>query len=102
MTLPPEPTDLLDDLVDNPLALRCVEVVELVTHYLDDALDAHDRDAIKQHLAGCEGCTVFVTQIRMTVQLTAAVGRHEPEQLPGNLAELIELVAQRKEPTTEG
>ncbi len=96
MTPPPEPTDLPNDLIDNPLALRCVEVVELVTHYLDDALDAHDREAIQRHLDGCNGCTIFFAQIRVTMELTAAAGRHEPAEPPGNLAQLSMLVAQRK------
>ena len=76
--------------------LRCVEVVELVTHYLDDALDERDRAAVEQHLASCEGCVIFVAQIRQTVQLTAAVGRREPVGAPANLGELSALVALRK------
>ena len=96
MTPPPEPTDLVNDFIDNPLALRCFEVVELVTDHLDDALDARDREAIQRHLDGCSGCTVFFAQIRVTVQLAAAVGQHEPVELPGNLAELSMLVAQRE------
>jgi len=101
MTLPPESADFPNDFVANPLVLRCVEVIELVTHYLDDALELRDREAMQQHLAGCDGCTVFVAQIQVTVQLTAAVGQREAKKLPSTMADLSMLVAQRNEPTAE-
>ena len=89
---PPEP----NDFVANPLVLRCTEVIELVTDYLDDALDAGDKNAIERHLAGCEGCVIFVAQIRRTVEITAAVGRRENITPLANLGALSALVAQRK------
>ncbi len=89
------------DFVTNPLVLRCVEVVELITFYLDDALDVNDRRAVDTHLRGCENCTVFVTQIRQTIQLAAAVGQREAVEPPANFAELSALVAQRNDPSTQ-
>ena len=91
MTSPREP----DDFVANPLVLRCVEVVELVTHYLDGALDERDHAGFETHLAGCTGCTVFVAQIRRTVELSAAVGNAEPATLPANFTELSTLISRR-------
>lgn len=85
------------DFVANPLVLRCVEVVELVTFYLDDALDAPDRQGLEHHIAHCEGCEVFVAQVRRTIALIAEVGRNEPVSPPANLGELSAIIAMRKE-----
>ncbi len=58
--------------------LVCREMVELVTAYLDDALEPGRRAALERHLAGCPHCTEYFAQIRL-VQRTA--GRVEPEDL---------------------
>jgi anti-sigma factor RsiW len=58
--------------------LRCVEVVELVTAYLDGTLDAATRAAVEAHLAVCEPCGVYLEQMRATI---AAVGRVPVETL---------------------
>ena len=58
--------------------LVCREVVELVTAYLDDALEPGQRAALERHLSGCPHCTEYFAQIRL-VQNTA--GRVEPEDL---------------------
>lgn len=59
-------------------ALTCAEVVELVTDYLEDALDADTRRRFEEHLALCDGCETYVDQIRETI---AASGAIDEEQL---------------------
>lgn len=67
--------------------LVCQEIVELVTAYLDDALDPEDRERFEEHLVFCDGCDNYLDQMRTTVRLT---GRVEPE-LPAELeAQLLE------------
>ena len=56
----------------------CREAVELVTAYLDDALEPAQRAALERHLAACPHCSEYFAQIR-TVQQTAA--HVEPEDL---------------------
>ena len=46
--------------------MTCADVVELVTDYLDDALAPDDAARFDAHLAGCDGCAVYVDQIRTT------------------------------------
>ena len=58
--------------------LSCQELVELVTDYLDDALPLSDRARFESHIAGCDGCTGYLEQIRVTIALT---GTLVPEQL---------------------
>ena len=50
--------------------LRCVEVVELATAYLDGAVDEARRDRIEAHLAGCAGCQAAMDQLRTVKRLT--------------------------------
>jgi anti-sigma factor RsiW len=59
--------------------LSCQEVVELVTEYLDGALAPEDVARFDHHLSRCEGCAVYVEQIRMTIE---AVGRAGAEDVP--------------------
>ena len=47
--------------------LPCNEFVELVTDYLEDAVNAPDRDRMDQHLRLCEGCRTYLDQMRVTI-----------------------------------
>ncbi|TCC18746.1 anti-sigma factor family protein [Kribbella speibonae] len=58
--------------------MTCAEVVELVTAYLDGTLDPETEQRFVEHLALCDGCEIYVEQIRRTA---AEVGRVEPEDL---------------------
>jgi predicted anti-sigma-YlaC factor YlaD len=58
--------------------LSCQEVVELVTSYLEGAMDELDRARFEAHIAKCEGCGRYVDQIRATIRLTGTV---EPDDL---------------------
>ncbi|MEZ5165013.1 MAG: zf-HC2 domain-containing protein [Acidimicrobiales bacterium] len=81
--------------VDGPIGLRCSDAIDLVTHYLDDALDADDLARFEQHVAGCEGCAVFVDQVRMTIRLVGQAGGDEVELLPRNFDALVEMLIER-------
>jgi predicted anti-sigma-YlaC factor YlaD len=56
--------------------LRCIEVVELATAYLDGAIGEAQRRRIDAHLAGCAGCRAAMDQFkvvkRLAGRLTAA------------------------------
>lgn len=49
--------------------MRCQELVELVSDYLEGALSPADRARFDAHLATCEGCTRYVEQMRLTIRL---------------------------------
>ena len=59
--------------------LDCNQVVELVTDYLEGQLDAATARRVRDHLAECPGCDVYVEQIRQTVH---ALGRVPDDTLP--------------------
>ena len=48
--------------------LDCNEFVELVTAYLEDALEPADRQRVLDHLDLCDGCSTYLGQIRATVR----------------------------------
>ena len=54
--------------------LACRQVVELVTAYLDDALDPVDRERFEEHLVFCDGCANYLEQMRATIRLTGLFG----------------------------
>ncbi|HEX5250851.1 MAG TPA: zf-HC2 domain-containing protein [Gaiellales bacterium] len=58
--------------------LACREVVELVTDYLEGALDDRDRERFTRHLGGCDGCAAYLEQMRVTLRVA---GRLEPEAI---------------------
>jgi anti-sigma factor RsiW len=66
--------------------LACKEIVELVTAYLDDALAPADRERFEEHLVFCDGCDIYLEQMRQTIQAT---GRLTPERLPAELEERL-------------
>jgi anti-sigma factor RsiW len=68
--------------------LPCQEIVELVTDYLEDAMDAPLRASFEAHLAGCPHCTHYLEQIEATILVAGTVS---PEDLSPELrAGLIE------------
>ena len=66
--------------------VTCQEVVELVNDYLEQSLPVTDATLFEQHLNFCEGCVVYVDQIRSTV---AAVGRVQEEHVPPEARERL-------------
>jgi anti-sigma factor RsiW len=60
-------------------ALSCQELVELVTAYLEGALAPEDRARFEQHIAGCDGCSAYIEQMRATIRLA---GRLTPDAIP--------------------
>ena len=58
--------------------MTCAEVVELVTAFLDGALDPGTEQRFVEHLASCDGCATYVEQMRRTI---AEVGEVPPESL---------------------
>ena len=75
--------------------IRCADAVELVTHYLDDALSPADLVAFQDHLDGCDGCSIFVDQIRMTIRLTNATNDNRVDIMPVDFDSLLTQLRRR-------
>ncbi|WP_347354460.1 zf-HC2 domain-containing protein [Intrasporangium sp.] len=66
------------------MALSCKQVVELVTDYLEGALDEATAADVRAHLALCDGCETYLQQMRHTA---AALGEIDVETLPDPVQE---------------
>ncbi len=76
----------------------CKGFVELVTEYLEDAVEPDERVRIDQHLDDCPDCTRVLAQWRRTIALAGRLGEHEVEALsPATRGHL--LAAFRDQPT---
>jgi hypothetical protein len=69
----------------------CQEFVELVTAFLDGALDAQTERGFAEHLTECEGCGPYLEQFRQTI---SAIGQVAAEPIPSQVRNAI-LVAFR-------
>lgn len=61
--------------------IDCQDLVELVTAYLDDVLDAHERARIDQHLDACPGCATVVAQWRSVIAMAGRLDASDAERL---------------------
>ena len=59
--------------------MKCRQVVELMTEYLEGTLSAADRARFEEHIAGCDGCRAYLDQMRRTRQV---LGRLADEPVP--------------------
>jgi anti-sigma factor RsiW len=70
-------------------AISCQELVELVTDYLEGALEPADLRRFEEHLAGCGKCTEYLAQLQATIRVT---GTLTPDDLsPEAERELLEV-----------
>jgi anti-sigma factor RsiW len=70
----------------SPLHISCQELVELVSDYVEGALGPDEASLFEQHLNFCDGCVLYVDQVRTTI---AAVGELRPEHVPADTKEKL-------------
>ena len=66
--------------------LPCRDFVELVTDYLDAALNSEQRLVVELHLAFCSPCVDYLDQMRATI---AATGRLHESEVPEPVMESL-------------
>jgi anti-sigma factor RsiW len=71
--------------------LSCQELVELVTDYLEGMLPGEERLRFEDHIGRCDGCDVYLEQMRLTVAMLG----HMPHDVLSPDAERELLVAFR-------
>lgn len=83
MTGCPECRAWLDDIHERLGDLHCVEFVELVSAYLEHAVEPPLRARIDDHLRLCEGCRNYRDQVQATIATIGRVGvTGETTELP--------------------
>ena len=69
-----------------PQELVCQDVVELLTEFLEGALDEGTRTKVEQHLVWCPGCSEYLRQFRATIGATRKLAEEDlPEGVKENL-----------------
>lgn len=87
----------MDDqgFISNELRISCADAIELMTDFLDDALSRQDLENFEEHLVRCEGCRVFLDQLRRTITL-AAESRDTTVQLsPAGFDQLVAAISRQ-------
>jgi anti-sigma factor RsiW len=80
--------------------LGCQQLVEIITDYLEDALDPRDRLDVEEHLALCPGCQAYLDQMRSTVR---ALGHVPIDTLSEQAqADLVMAFRQYRRPVGDG
>ena len=64
-------------MTDHADHISCQEVVELVTDYVERALPPDEAALFEQHINFCDGCELYVEQMRATVQTVGRVGEDD-------------------------
>jgi anti-sigma factor RsiW len=59
----------VSDETDQTTQLSCQELVELVTDYLEGALLPEEHSRFEAHISVCDGCGVYLEQMRTTVRV---------------------------------
>jgi anti-sigma factor RsiW len=72
--------------VISPTRMNCRTLVELMTDYLEGALPEEERARVDAHLAGCDGCTAYLEQMRTTIRLT---GMLTDDQIPAQARQAL-------------
>jgi anti-sigma factor RsiW len=58
--------------------VTCREFVEVLTDYLEGALDAGERADIERHIVICRGCSNYAEQMRSTIDLLGRIAAEAP------------------------
>jgi len=65
----------MSDETGQPPQLRCQELRELGTDYLEGALSPAEHFRFDAHISRCDGCGVYLEQMRMTVRMLGNLPR---------------------------
>ncbi len=56
---------------------RCIDFVESITDWMEDALDEDERLALEEHLVVCADCTEYLAQLRLTTTVLRHLRDHQ-------------------------
>ncbi len=67
-------------------AIRCQDVVEVVTDYLEGKLSREHAATFEAHLELCDGCRWYLEQVRITIE---TVGHIDDAEVPPELRDTV-------------
>jgi len=70
----------------NQEEIRCIEMVEVVTDWMEGALDETTGVAVEEHLAICPDCIAYLDQLRTAATLAGRLAaRDRPDAPPADV-----------------
>lgn len=75
--------------IRNQLRITCADAIELMTEFLDRALSPTDQERFRAHLNGCEACTVYLDQLRLSVDITSSLHGQDDYQVDRSTMEQL-------------
>ncbi len=72
-----------------PTEITCRELVELVTEYLEGAMEPSERQRLEEHLARCRPCRHHLEQMRSTIKTVGQL--REASITPEAQADLLDV-----------
>lgn len=78
-----------------PAEMTCLELVEVVTAYLEGALPPQERDRFEAHRQACSTCQTHVSQMRFAVSTLGQLQPSADEDLPAEQGRILELFRTR-------
>ena len=62
----------------------CQQLVELVTHYTEGALEPRTMNQVEEHLVVCDFCVTYVEQMRATIATLQGLEEHRSPEPPAS------------------
>ena len=70
------------DVTERAGELACKQLVELAADYLDDALPPPLKERFEAHLAGCDGCTIYLSETQQVIAQLRRIGESDQRTTP--------------------
>lgn len=78
-----------------PAEMTCLQLVEMVTTYLEGALPSRERDRFEAHRQACADCQAHVSQMRLTISTLGQLQSSAEEDPPPEQERILELFRAR-------
>jgi MFS family permease len=70
------------DVTERAGELACKQLVELAADYLDDALPPPLKERFEAHLAGCDDCTMYLSETQQVIAQLRRIGESDQRTTP--------------------
>jgi predicted anti-sigma-YlaC factor YlaD len=82
--------------------LKCRDMAELATAWLEGALPLRTRLAARLHLWLCEACRNYVDQLRRTMRFLSAIPPREPPDNENEIMTMVEALRRERGARRDG
>jgi putative zinc finger protein len=63
--------------------MKCIEAIDLMSDSIEMEITDKARSMFDRHLSGCRSCSLYLSQVRVTIELCASLG--EASKPPADL-----------------